>query len=251
MNTYSANFYATYAENSLNSARAVIELVDKLVAPKSVVDIGCGIGTWLTAWKERGITELLGVDGDYVEREQLVISPELFISMDLSQPQSLNRRFDLVESLEVGEHIPAENSDKFVDFLCSLSNVVLFSAAIPFQDGTFHVNEQWPEYWAEKFAFRGFRCIDALRLPLWNREDCGYYYIQNAFLYIKAEHLEKLPHLKTIAEATDRNALARVHPRKWIRTNTLPIPLEKMVREIPRSFADLFMRVKRKLMKPK
>ncbi len=35
------------------------------------MDVGCGIGTWLTEFKAAGISDYLGVDGDYVSREQL------------------------------------------------------------------------------------------------------------------------------------------------------------------------------------
>ena len=63
---------------------------------------------------------------------------------DLAQPLQIDRRFDLALSLEVAEHLPPECGSEFVQTLTDLSSVILFSAAIPFQGGTDHLNEQWP-----------------------------------------------------------------------------------------------------------
>ena len=68
-----------------------------------------------------------------------------------------------------------------------MSDLVLFSAAIPGQGGTNHVNEQWPEYWAAMFANNSFVCFDVLRPCLWSREKCKWWYIQNALLFAKRD----------------------------------------------------------------
>ena len=82
---------------------------------QSVLDVGCGAGAWLTVWKSLG-AETLGLDGNYVRPEQLLISPGEFSAVDLSASFSLDRRFDLAQSLEVAEHLPA-SSGGFVDSL--------------------------------------------------------------------------------------------------------------------------------------
>ena len=66
-----------------------------------------------------------------------------------------------------------------------LSDAVLFSAAVPFQYGTNHVNEQWPEYWSILFRGQGFECFDPLRAELWNDPDVDWWYAQNALLYAR------------------------------------------------------------------
>jgi hypothetical protein len=73
-------------------------------------------------------------------------------------------------SLEVAEHLPESRAASFVADLCRLAPVVLFSAAIPGQGGTGHVNEQWPGYWADLFGARGYSVSGALRWRIWN--DC-------------------------------------------------------------------------------
>src|SRR6187549_13344 len=106
---YNTNFYTKHDAWSFNSAKVVVPMVNKLVRPASVVDIGCGNGTWLKAFLEinPGL-EVLGVDGDYVDRNQLRIPAEKFKPFDLRQELSLNKKFDLVVSLEVAEHLPEE-----------------------------------------------------------------------------------------------------------------------------------------------
>ena len=67
----------------------------------------------------------------------------------------MNRKFDLVLSLEVAEHLPSECAEAFVESLVNLGPVILFSAAIPYQGGENHVNEQWPEYWVGVLSGEG------------------------------------------------------------------------------------------------
>src|SRR5262249_5217435 len=148
---YDAAFYEAQADGSLRSARVVVPLVTRLVEPRSVVDVGCGVGTWLRAFVENGVEDVLGVDGAYVDRNRLCIDPARFQAMDLARPQPLGRTFDLAVCLEVGEHLPTRAAPGLVAMLTA-APVVLFSAAIPGQGGTNHVNEQWPNFWQRLFS---------------------------------------------------------------------------------------------------
>lgn len=107
--------------------------------------------------------DVLGIDAPYTDRSRLRIPDELFLARDLTVPLSLERRFDLALSLEVAEHLPAAAADHFVASLTRLASVILFSAAIPDQGGEGHLNEQWPDYWVERFAAHGFGVADVLR----------------------------------------------------------------------------------------
>src|SRR5436190_19968909 len=100
---YDATFYAEQADGSLRSARAVVPLVMELVRPASVLDVGCGLGTWLAAFAEAGVADFLGMDGDYVDRAKLKIPAERFRAADLTNPPSPGRTFDLAVCLEVAE----------------------------------------------------------------------------------------------------------------------------------------------------
>jgi SAM-dependent methyltransferase len=165
-----------------NSAKGIVSPLFEFIQPKSVIDVGCGIGTWLSVFKEFGIDNVVGVDGEHVNREQLFshIREDEFIAHDLTKPLELERRFDLVVSLEVAEHIPEEVSDIFIESLTRLGDYILFSAAIPGQGGDGHINEQWPSYWQEKFNRLEF--YDCIRPKIWSNVCIDWWYKQNIFL---------------------------------------------------------------------
>ena len=208
---YSSAFYAGQSQASERSAEAVVPLLLKVTDATSVVDVGCGVGTWLTVLARHGVSTRLGLDGDYVTPGMLMIAPDEFRSMDLTAPTSVDRRFDLVLCLEVGEHLPSDKAGQLVRFLTSLGPVVCFSAAIPGQGGTGHVNERWPDYWAELFEQQGYRQIDVIRSSIWDDDRVAVEYAQNMILYVAPDMHEKL--CGRTAGMTDLGGRRVVHPR--------------------------------------
>lgn len=180
---YDARFYDGQSDSSARSADAVVPLVHGIVQTTSVLDVGCGVGTWLTAWAAQGVDDFIGVDGDYVDRAALRIPRERFLSRDLERPLDLGRRFDLVSTLEVAEHISPAHASNFIESLVRHGDVVLFSAAIPGQGGTNHINEQWPSYWADLFAAHDYQPIDAIRPIIWQDREVCYWYRQNMLIF--------------------------------------------------------------------
>jgi len=134
-------------------------------------------------WQDLGIKDVLGID--FYAGDILKIPKTSFVQQNLSAPFTLPRTYDLAMSLEVGEHLPPESAEGFVGSLTSLSSVVLFSAAIPSQGGTGHVNEQWPDYWALLFEKFGFVPIDCVGPLFWNNQKVTCHYAQNSVLYVK------------------------------------------------------------------
>lgn len=189
---YGRRFYAGQATGSRTSAAAVLAEVAPLLQPKSVLDVGCGVGTWLAQWQDMGVADVLGLDGAYVDPADLQIARERFRATDLAQGFHLGRRFDLVESLEVAEHLEESHADLFVADLARHGDAILFSAAIPGQGGTRHVNEQWLSYWVPKFRGHGFELFDVLRPKLWNDDRIEFWYRQNAVLFAKGEPAKRL-----------------------------------------------------------
>ena len=209
---YAAAYYDEIRAGALRSARVVLPLVFDVVKPSSVLDVGCGDGTWLSACSQLGVSDLIGLDGDYVERRQLSIPPDQFVAADLERGFDLGRRFDLVMSLEVAEHLEPEASETLVANLVRHGNVILFSAAIPEQGGAHHVNEQWPAYWAARFATHGFLPADFLRPRIWLDGAVEAWYAQNVLLYVDAHRLRDLSTL-TPSVPTDGVPMPLVHPR--------------------------------------
>lgn len=216
---YTTDFYRRRDDNTRASAEAMVPLVLELCEPRSVVDLGCGVGTWLDVFRQHGVEDVFGLEGDWVDRERLVIPRDRFLACDLRSPVDLGRRFDLAASLEVAEHLPPGCAAAFVDSLTTLAPVVLFSAAVPFQGGRDHLNERWPSWWAELFAARGYAAADVVRPALWNRPEVRVWYAQNTLLYVDREHLAQRPRLAAAVAATDPARLDLVHPRLYERNS--------------------------------
>ena len=185
LGAYDSRFYLAQEQRSSLAAETVAAVLCAELKIKSVLDVGCGLGGWLAAFSRHGVAEVLGVDGPHVDPASLAIPSTQFIAHDLREPLALDRRFDLVISIEVAEHLPERVARRFVSDLCRHGDMVLFSAAIPFQGGVGHVNEQWPSYWAAHFAARDFRAVDAVRPRIWNDERIMYWYKQNMLLYVR------------------------------------------------------------------
>ncbi len=217
MSAYTKDFYANYQGASENSGELILGEIFKHFKPGSMVDVGCGIGTWLAAAQRLGVTEVTGIDGNYVDQKQLLIAPTKFKARDLSQTLDTANlgRYDMALSVEVAEHLPESVADGFVKALTNLSDVVFFSAAIPGQGGTYHINEQWPAWWAEKFAAQGYLALDIIKSALWDQPGIAYYYVQNGVLYVKESFLETHPELGNYVIPKEHWSLRSVHFRKW------------------------------------
>jgi SAM-dependent methyltransferase len=215
---YTDEFYKLNREYSKKSPQVIVPLVLELLPCQRVIDVGCGEGTWLKVFQEFGVEEILGVDGDYLDRNSLVISKEQFFPFDLTKPLHLDRQFDLAVSLEVAEHLPAESADIFINSLTSLAPAILFSAAIPHQPGEHHINTQWPNYWVNLFQARNYVVIDCIRKKIWHNPDVAYWYAQNILLFVQRDYLENNLLLKQEREENEPNALSIVHPELYINT---------------------------------
>jgi len=212
MKTYNNQFYQEELAGSPSSARTIVPVIMDLIRPSSVLDVGCGLGTWLKVFMDSGLQDVFGADQDVADRAGLCIPADKFLPCDLKKPLDLKRKFDMTVSLEVAEHIPPECAEMFVDTLTRHAPVVLFSAAIPHQAGCLHLNEQWPDYWINLFEKRGYSVYDCLRKRFWNDPAVEYWYAQNMFIFARNDH-EKLPELKMAAR--DSLPLRVVHPRLY------------------------------------
>ena len=174
--------------NRQNSILFIGQLLERSLAgtPASVLDVGCGRGVWLAEWRNRGLSRISGVDGDYVSRKTLLIPAERFRATDISKSFDLGERFDLVECLEVAEHIPESSADTLIDNICRHGDLILFSAAIPGQGGEHHVNERPYGYWRSKFEARGYRTFDAIREHVRDLRDIEPWYRYNTFVFARA-----------------------------------------------------------------
>ncbi|MCG2840745.1 class I SAM-dependent methyltransferase [Sandaracinobacter sp. RS1-74] len=215
---YVHDSYAAYRPGSERSAAIVADLILPLLRPESVLDVGCGTGGWLEAFRARGVRQVHGIDGPWAPAAQ-VLRPGEFTEIDFQKasadpaPTLPLGKYDLVTSLEFLEHVTADRADMLARFLARQGDVLLVSAAIPLQGGQHHVNERWPEYWVGRFAALGFEAFDGIRFALWNEADVESWYRQNMILYFRGGVPDSV---RKWGEALALNALesprAVVHP---------------------------------------
>jgi SAM-dependent methyltransferase len=228
---YNSTFFANQAEGALRSAQIVAPIVVELVSPATVVDIGCGQGAWLRAFQENGVEELKGYDGPWVDSSRFFIDPRFFCQVDLCSLESVLGCFDLALCLEVGEHLPARIAPQLVKLLTNAAPLVLFSAAIPGQGGTRHINEQWPDYWKAIFARRGFRRLDPIRRKILHDNQVEWWYRQNIYLYAAEEAIANSAVLKEEERLAQENLLDHLHPDILARYTSL----RGLLTEVPRA----------------
>lgn len=190
---YDQSFFAHVDATACQSASVVVPVVLAALSCRSVLDVGCGTGAWLSTYERHGVTDVIGVDGDYVPLEMLSIGSDRFRAVDLTRAFDMQRQFDLVQSLEVAEHIAPESSDVFVDSLTRHGKTILFSAAPPGQGGERHVNEQPYEQWRQRFATRRFVPYDFLRPQLRDKSAIAPWYAYNPILYAHESAEGSLP----------------------------------------------------------
>lgn len=193
MYAYDDTFFTMADRTAAIAADGLIRRFVEALPVGSVLDIGCGRGVWLAQWLRHGASEVTGVDGPYINAEALHIPRSSFIARDVTQPFSLGRKFNLVQSLETAEHLPEASAETFVDNLVGHGSRILFSAAIPGQGGEHHINEQPWEYWRAKFAARGYELYDFLRPRISNDTTIYFCYRFNSFLFADAAGAAALP----------------------------------------------------------
>lgn len=208
---YDDTYYESHEPAVLRSARAVVPLVVETLRPASVLDVGCGRGGWLHVFAENGVPVVRGVDGPFINPAKLLIDPAWFTTVDMSRPFHLEGRYDLVTCLEVIEHLPYELGPSVVEQLTRVAPLVLFSAAVPGQGGTGHINEQWPAYWRAEFARHGYHRLDVFRRHLLHDQRVAWWYRQNLFLFASAEALAASPVLQAEAKTPDSGEFELLH----------------------------------------
>jgi SAM-dependent methyltransferase len=216
MTSYTDEFYDMHLMQSLDSARIVLGYLFSFWKPASIVDVGCGRGTWLKAAHELGCERLTGLDGHWNSAEKMVLPNILFQPADLNLSLNLSGdRFDLAMSLEVAEHLTPHYSENFVETLTSAADAVLFSAAYTGQPGDDHINTRPHSFWAELFLNRGYVVFDIFRPKFWDDSTVRPWYRQNTFLYVRKSHpLFSSLTAENLAYSESKNFLDCIHP--WL-----------------------------------
>ena len=227
---YGTDFYRFLASFAARSAQRIVPRLTAVVPVRSVVDFGCGQGAWLSVWAAAGAS-VTGIDGPYIDRDKLLIDGGDFHVANLAAPIDLGRKFDLVQSLEVAEHLPATLAEEFIDTLIAHGSFVLFSAAVPGQGVENHINERPLDYWRTLFRKRAYAAVDFLRPLICNDAEIARWYRCNIMLYVKDENLAFLPDPLRSCRVPDSQPLADYWPLSYRLRHAL-------VRRLPRGVVD-------------
>jgi SAM-dependent methyltransferase len=213
-------------EQSHGSAEVIVPLLLEWFPCRSVLDLGCGPGIWLSVFRRHGVDDVLGIDGPAAERI-LRIPRDRFQIADLRRLGAPERCFEMACCLEVAEHLPPEKGPQIVDYLTAAAPVVVFSAAVPGQRGPGHINERWQDYWRELFRSRGLLPFDIVRRAVWGDRRVSWWYQQNLIVYARSRPASVAP----IA-----GSLNVVHPQLFARSMTETDALRALTGALLRRF---------------
>ncbi len=142
-------WHLTYAREY--SIRTMDWFIEKY-KPNSVVDFGCGIGSYL----ESALIYGLKIKGYEISTDAKAFTPEAvrpFITYSDCTMELNPLRYDCVISFETAEHIEPSGTDQFIQNLVNATGkYLLFTAAPPGQEGTGHINGHHQSFWVEKFS---------------------------------------------------------------------------------------------------
>jgi len=154
----------------LSEQEYIAEVLYSKFKPKSVVDFGCGVGSYLHYFQKLGVEKVQGFEGSSSAFPHLMIDSSLVEKRDLRDFIEVPTLFDLCLCFEVLEHIHAKFEEKILSSLCNSSDLLCLSAAQPHQGGTHHINERPQEYWMQRLREKGFilnrKVTNELRITL-------------------------------------------------------------------------------------
>lgn len=220
------------------SAERILDIVMDYYRPASILDVGCGIGTWLKVARSRGILDIRGIEGSWIDNAKLQVEPRFVEVVDLENSFNLGRRFDLVISLEVAEHLSEGAADHFIESLTAHAPLVLFSAAIPYQGGDHHVNEQFLPYWANRFSRLNFRPVDVIRGKIWNEQPILWWLRQNVVLFAEQQLLARDERLHRAAEESAAYPLSLVHPDVYLHRMQIGMQAVAKMAQLAKAFGQ-------------
>lgn len=229
------------------AACKVISLAKELFEINSVTDVGCGRGAWLVECKKNGILDIHGIDGQWNSQEKMLDQSIKFFPMDLSESWAYDYKRDLCLSLEVAEHINPRSSKKFIDSLCRISELVIFSAAYENQGGVGHINERKHSFWAGLFLQNDYQAYDLIRPKYWDDELMDFWYKQNIFFYIKRNSTRsRVAHEAGLIPIGNLSFMNAIHPDLYKVKCEQTLSLGKILKNIgPAAIASIKHRFKK------
>lgn len=152
LSLYNDEFFEWHLKHAREYSIKTMDWYIEKYKPFSVVDFGCGIGSYLESAYSHGL-EILGFE---ISEDAKKYTPEYIQNMisyqDCTDP-IIVLPADTVLSFETAEHIEPEGTDQFIrNLTMAVGKHLLFTAAPPGQLGTGHINLRPREFWIEQFT---------------------------------------------------------------------------------------------------
>jgi SAM-dependent methyltransferase len=123
--------------------------------PHSVLDAGCAMGFLVEALRQRGV-DAWGIDISEYAIQNVLPDFQPYCKLGRITELFPHPRYDLITSIEVVEHLTAQEAVIAIENLCKHSDDILLSSTpFDFHEPT-HANVQPPDYWAAIFNRFGF-----------------------------------------------------------------------------------------------
>jgi SAM-dependent methyltransferase len=167
---YDNQYFQFVEQTTAQSADIIASSILHSFRPSSVVDVGCGTGVLLERLRAYGV-QVKGLEYAEAALKYCQMRGLDVVKFDVEAGRLLTevKNADVVVSMEVGQQIHAASADRYIDLLCGIANIIVFSSATPGQGDRAPRNEKPHQYWIEKFAQRGYRFEEVLSVQ-WRKE---------------------------------------------------------------------------------
>lgn len=233
---YPDTWHKLYGDQTGYSAKSILPNIINLFDVGSTLEVGCGNGHWTQVAIDAGVEDHFAVDGPWTDPKQLLFDSSHFRVANLEDGFAVSRRYDLAICLEVAEHVSAASSGKLVNSLVAASDIILFGAAVKYQGGHGHINEQRQSYWRDLFEQCGYQPFDLVRPKVWNNSGVHYWYRQNAFVYINSKCGSAIERAANYERdiSDPKIFFDAIHPEKYeLMASYKAIALKRFLRALP------------------
>jgi len=156
---YDDDFFAWHKKNAEGYSLITGAKLFKHYKPESVVDFGCGIGSYLQAAMGAGVKKIKGYEiGGEHSRKYVNKDIQKFIEFNTDITRMINsgEKYDISICIEVAEHIEPSGSAQLVNNIAAHTNkFCVWTAAPKGQDGCGHINGNTKNYWLDLFKENG------------------------------------------------------------------------------------------------
>lgn len=186
---FDEEYFQFVDRTTTQSAEVIAASIIHAFRPRSVVDVGCGTGALLDSLRARGVLvkglEYAQAALAFCQARHLDVMKFDVASDELPELGET----DLVVSMEVGAQLHEATADRYVDLICRIAPIVVFSVEAPGGGDKLPRNEQPHRYWTEKFAQRGYQFEEVLSLQWrkdWKEKNTAPWFSRNVMIFKSA-----------------------------------------------------------------